>query len=243
MSMTANEYAGEIVVNRVLLSHEIWTLEKHNWQSAWIELLLLANDRDRAVHIHGHRVELRRGQLCWSLRSLGERWKWNKGTVRRFLDYLIERGMVAYTPGIQGEKAPIITIQNYSKWQPLRTQNGHTVYTGRTVTGLEEEKEEGNFARAHAREGVSSSVPNESSDTLGNPDRFSDTPAAPRQAVRKSGQKKGGETVAQKLYRLRKERDEVQARFDVDYQHGADWRPLKKELDALEDEIEELEGV
>jgi hypothetical protein len=101
---------------RRLLRSELWLSERFTKGQAWVDLIGLATYKPRDVTIHGHVIHLERGQLCWSIKSLAKRWKWNKRTAEKF---------IRCTADCTAEKSNIttvITIRNYSKYQDSAPQ-------------------------------------------------------------------------------------------------------------------------
>lgn len=75
---------------------------------------MLANHRDGFVRIAGRRIDVKRGQLAWSIVNLANRWRWSKGKVLRCLnewsdDRQIEHQNIVVTT--------LITITNYDTYQ------------------------------------------------------------------------------------------------------------------------------
>lgn len=106
---------GWIKLSRSLLEHEIWLCEKFSKGQAWVDLLLMANHKDAKIVIGGSMETVKRGSLMTSISKLANRWKWNRRTVRRWLDMCSNHGML--TVKTCAGKYTAITIENYEKWQ------------------------------------------------------------------------------------------------------------------------------
>jgi hypothetical protein len=109
---------GWIHLHRQIIENELWFSERFSWAQAWIDLLLLASYRPRRVSIRRIAIELEPGELCYSQLSLADRWKWNRKTVKSFLDELARREMIL----IKADKrltrlTTVITIQNWNHYQ------------------------------------------------------------------------------------------------------------------------------
>jgi len=105
---------GWISLHRQIIENELYFSEKFTRSSAWIDLLLLANHKGGVQFIHGVEVVLKPGDLCYSQISLATRWKWNFKTVKKFLDFLVDREMITYKGG---KVTTIISIKNWKKYQ------------------------------------------------------------------------------------------------------------------------------
>ena len=77
---------------------------------AWIDLLLLASHKD---HVHGD-IDIMRGQLLTSQKNLAERWKWDRRTVRNFLNECQKRGEIVHQPATNWS---LVTICKYDSYQ------------------------------------------------------------------------------------------------------------------------------
>jgi DNA replication protein DnaD len=82
---------------------------------AWIDLLLLANHKERKIMIRGNLVTVKRGQVGWSVRALSKRWKWSQGKVKRFIKYLVDEGQV--TEHLAQNVTTLLSVVNYEKYQ------------------------------------------------------------------------------------------------------------------------------
>jgi DNA-binding transcriptional MerR regulator len=105
---------GWYAIHRELLSSDIWLNEPFTRGQAWVDLLGLARFKPGHVRIGPTRIDLARGQLAWSQKSLGERWRWDRSKVRRFLkelerDQRIEQRTSRLTT--------VITVVNYDRYQ------------------------------------------------------------------------------------------------------------------------------
>ena len=109
------ELRGNIVISRRLLTHEICQTGPANYLSGWLQLIGWANDRDRTVMFNGETVQLKRGQLAWSLRRLEKEWDRSPEWVSKYLAWLRERDMIRVDSTRRGT---IITLQNYDAYQP-----------------------------------------------------------------------------------------------------------------------------
>lgn len=122
---------GWICVHREIFDNWIWQDKApFDKRAAWIDLLLMANHKDNKILFDGELKEIKRGQRLTSIRKLCNRWKWSNTKVKNFLDILEKDGMI--TLEIAPQKATLITIVNYSKYQDMsdsesdsETSQGH----------------------------------------------------------------------------------------------------------------------
>ena len=73
---------------RKLRDNPLWLAEPFTKGQAWIDLILLANHKKNLVDIRGILVTIQEGQVLAGSEYLGKRWKWSRGKVIRFLNYL-----------------------------------------------------------------------------------------------------------------------------------------------------------
>ena len=88
--------------------------EPFDKRSAWIDLLLLANHRDKRIVFRGNAITVRIGQRITSLRVLSDRWHWGINRTSKFLDMLEEEQMIERE---SDNHKTLITIVNYEKYQ------------------------------------------------------------------------------------------------------------------------------
>lgn len=125
---------GYIKLYRQLQDCWIWTDEKFTKGQAWVDLLLMANHRDKKIPFNDEIITIGRGQYLTSMRKLSERWRWSISTVSRFLTLLEKDGMLVRN---SDRNRTLITIVNYDIFQDGGTQTDtvaeHESNTSRTV--------------------------------------------------------------------------------------------------------------
>jgi len=82
--------------------------------------LLNANYQPKNIIIRGIALTIDRGQLGWSEVTMGERWKWSRDKVRRYLKRLESTSMIIQQ---KTQVTTIITVCNYSSFQSLDTSD------------------------------------------------------------------------------------------------------------------------
>jgi len=87
------------------------------WQ-AWCDLLLLAAHKENYILKRGCRVIVPRGSVGYSIHELAKRWKWNRRTVVKFLDFLSGNPQKTAKHQKMGENAPQAIPQNQKNDAP-----------------------------------------------------------------------------------------------------------------------------
>jgi hypothetical protein len=118
--------SGFIVMHREALDHPL--LRDGERFRAWFWLVANACWKPARVDIAGQIVELNRGQMCHSIRYLGEAWGWPKSNVERFLKRLQAESMLLLTRSKTGTASGtgqlVITICKYNKYQDQGEDTG-----------------------------------------------------------------------------------------------------------------------
>jgi len=142
--------AGWVCVHRQLADHPLWTGERFTRGQAWVDLILMASYTDHLAFQGNRPLQVKRGQILTSQVKLAARWKWNRKTVRSFLEALKAASMADIQTSKETDTGyTLITLLNYELYQgegrmPLaigpgngtdieaafeRTSNGHPVPT------------------------------------------------------------------------------------------------------------------
>ena len=117
----AQHLHGGITLVKRLRQNPVW--ERPEYGYCWVDLLLLANDADRETQIRGQRVELKRGQLAWSIRGLEIEWGKSAEWIEKFLSFCQDHGMVKVDS--KKNRGTILTILNYDAYnRPNPPKNG-----------------------------------------------------------------------------------------------------------------------
>jgi hypothetical protein len=112
---------GWISIHRKITENPIWLSEQFTRAQAWIDLLIIANHKDGFIMVRGNKLDVKRGQVGWSLQKLANRWRWSIGKANRFINELQIEGQI----DIQKNRvSTVITIVNYEQYQNNGTQNG-----------------------------------------------------------------------------------------------------------------------
>jgi len=122
---------GWVAVHRQIQEWELYFSEKFTKTQAWIDLIILANHKRNTIFIRGNKVVMERGEIGWSEDSLAKRWKWSRGKVRRYLEWLKTEQQIEHQ---QNSVLSKIIIVNYDQYQPNGT-------TDRTTDGRQIEQQ------------------------------------------------------------------------------------------------------
>ena len=126
---------GYIKLHRQIQDCWIWDSGKFDKRSAWIDLLMLANHRDKKFMFNGKPVVITRGQFMTSIRKLADRWEWSTSTVFSFLKILEDDNMIKKE---SDNHRTLLTIINYEVYQGVpntnQTLTEHQSNTNRTLT-------------------------------------------------------------------------------------------------------------
>ncbi len=137
---------GWIKLHRQLLDCDLWINdddEPFDRRSAWVDLLLRANHKDKQIIFDNALMTVGRGQLVTSVRKLADRWRWGKDKTVKFLKLLEEMDMIKRD---SDSRRTLLTIVNYEVYQdtadteqtqistPTRTQSRQSADTEQTLT-------------------------------------------------------------------------------------------------------------
>lgn len=107
---------GWIKIYRQIRNHWIWKdKEPFDKRSAWIDLLLSVNHKSKKIPFENDFIEIERGQTLTSIKQLAERWSWSRHKVSDYLNQLEQDTMIVQ---IRDTRKTLISIVNYSKYQP-----------------------------------------------------------------------------------------------------------------------------
>lgn len=135
--LLVNIMQGWIKLYRKIQEDEIWDDdEPFDKRSAWIDLLLMANHKDKKCIFNGQVITVKAGQRITSIRNLAERWHWSTGRVIRYLKLLEELNKIERK---SDKNKTLVTIVNYGFYQSCRNSDGDSDeysdgYTDDTVT-------------------------------------------------------------------------------------------------------------
>ena len=115
---------AHIKVSRRFFEEDSWWSEPRRFSKAeaWIDCIQLASWKPRRFAIGLEVEHLRRGEFMASLRFLGQRWRWSKSAVERFLAVLEKAGRIAGQRVGQG--GTVYLLVNYDWYQGSERPSG-----------------------------------------------------------------------------------------------------------------------
>lgn len=106
---------GWISIHRQIRDNWIWkSNEPFDKRSAWIDLLLSVNHKNKKIPFENGFIEIERGQVLTSIKQLSEKWKWSRHKVSDFLDQLEQDTMIVQ---VRDTRKTLISIVNYNIYQ------------------------------------------------------------------------------------------------------------------------------
>mgnify|MGYP004444228147 CR=1 FL=1 len=83
---------------------------------AFVDLLLMATRYEGHVCRYGQEFHLVPGEIVTSISELASKWKWQRATVRKFVDSLVELGQIVHNPQVKCSLVEVICLR--FKWLP-----------------------------------------------------------------------------------------------------------------------------
>jgi hypothetical protein len=115
--------SGWVKVHRKIMDSPGYFEEPFCRNMAWIDMLLLANHRQDYFRCRGIKVVVERGQIGYTSEALGQRWRWSRGKVLRFLSELEKEGKIVQQ---KNRVTTLISIVKYEDYQGNGTTNSTT---------------------------------------------------------------------------------------------------------------------
>ena len=129
---------GYYQMHRGWQDHPVFGNAPYDERGAWEWLIAHAAHGTTTVAVNGSPVTVERGQLCYSVRFLAERWKWSKSRVHRFLQKFARWDMIqtcSKTGTDSGTAITLITICNYELYQTPQKKAGQQAGQERDRSG------------------------------------------------------------------------------------------------------------
>ena len=105
---------GVFAVDRGIFTDPDFADEPFTEREAFMWLVSEAAWKDHARRGSAGRIELKRGEVCHSVRFMAEAWKWSKSRVDRFMKRAILRGMLSCE---NRDSNQVYLVCNYNKFQ------------------------------------------------------------------------------------------------------------------------------
>lgn len=142
--------SGFYLMHRGWQNADVFRSADYSERDAWVWLIENAAWKETKTRIKGESIPLQRGQLCFAIRFMAEKWGWSKSRVDRFLRRLAAENMISMcskigtTAGQQtGQGCNIITVCNYAQYQDKSESNrDNENHEDGTTAGQQRDKEE-----------------------------------------------------------------------------------------------------
>jgi len=121
----AKDTSGWIKLHRSSFENKLYFSEPFTRWQAWCDLILLANHKEGIFYVRGVQVKVPRGTVGHGINDLSTRWKWSRGKVERFMQYL-EHETVKQIVRQKNNVTTLISILNYEKHQTNDNANNTT---------------------------------------------------------------------------------------------------------------------
>ena len=116
--------SGWIKLYRQITDCELWDNdEPFDRRSAWIDLLLMANHRDKQTIFDGKPITVKKGQRITSIRKLSSRWNWSVKKTMNYLELLESLQMITR---VSDKRKTLLTVINYGIYQGDGNSNDNT---------------------------------------------------------------------------------------------------------------------
>lgn len=114
---------GFITIHRAVWDHPSFAPEPFTEREAWFWMLSAAAWEAKTVRVGRAIIDLKRGQLAFSIRFLAEKFQWSESRVRRRINRMTSDALV-YVETTR--EATLLTICNYDKYQLQRRTDDRT---------------------------------------------------------------------------------------------------------------------
>ena len=122
---------GWVQIHRCIRDNGDWYSGVFTAGQAWVDLVLLACQKNETITFNGKMIEVKRGQLLRSQVRLAEMWKWNRMAVKRQFDKWCDLNQLEYDIiGYGKRSATLITILNYEEYQNWETPKDVSIGVG-----------------------------------------------------------------------------------------------------------------
>lgn len=78
---------------------------------AFFDLLVMATHYKAHVSCYGQEFDLVPGEIITSISELANKWRWQRATVRKFVDSLVEMGQITHTPQVKCSLVDVVSLR------------------------------------------------------------------------------------------------------------------------------------
>ena len=93
---------------------------------AFLDLLVMATHYKGHVSCYGQEFDLVPGEIITSISELANKWRWQRATVRKFVDSLVEMGQITHTPQVKCSLVDVVSL----RFKRLPSDNPANLLTG-----------------------------------------------------------------------------------------------------------------
>ena len=87
---------GYVLIHRELKENWLWcSNEPFDKRSAWVDMILTVNHKERKVNFNGQLITVKRGEMLTSTHVLSDRWGWSRTKISSFLSQLESDQMIS----------------------------------------------------------------------------------------------------------------------------------------------------
>lgn len=130
---------GWIKLHRKIREHWIYQEDRtFSKYEAWLDLIMLANHKDKKTLVDNELLDVKRGQFVTSIRKLSKRWKWSNTKVKNFLELLKEDEMIKFK---SDTKKTAVSIVNYDLYHEEDSKKHHKNDTPKIKNGQKSDAE------------------------------------------------------------------------------------------------------
>jgi len=116
-------HRGYIKLWRCIEDNDFYFSEKFTKAQAWVDLILIANHKEKIIYVRGVEVLIKRGFVGYSEEGLAKRWGWSRDKVRRFKNSMEIRQQIRQH---KSSTLSQIEILKYDLYQPSNTIDNTT---------------------------------------------------------------------------------------------------------------------
>lgn len=114
---------GWIKLHRSIQDDWVWDDKPFSYGQAWIDILLMANHKDRNILFNKELIEVKAGQFITSVRKLSDKWGWGHEKTLRYLRMLEQDGKINRD---SDNNRTLLSVVKYSDFQGMPNTNPNT---------------------------------------------------------------------------------------------------------------------
>lgn len=111
-------------IARSIWDHDMFPDETFTQREAWMWLIGAAAWKDSKVRINGTVVAIKRGEFCFAVRFMAEKFRWSKSKTDRFIQHLQKQDMIRDT---SRDNSKVYSLVNYNRFQVVGLPKRDTI--------------------------------------------------------------------------------------------------------------------